>query len=323
VRERVWRVGFCSAYLLSSIYLQAQELSCGMNQYKVRIGETVQVHFRAEAPKNSKIIFEAQDTFLEAKKIYDQQKDSITEVHLELTEKFSIDTKQNDSTKYIWHGHYTVRSWEYGKIIIAPQKILINDSVYFFEPITFTIVEPSIGKDGELFDIEETFANVPKKKTFIEWITKQWKSILMIFIITTISIIVGRKKMLKKQLNTQKTNMSLKDRTLFAIDALYKQKLWEKDMMKYHYSELSYIIRAYLSSRYNINLLECTTQQAYSVLMQTNISRETIQDIADLLIQADIVKFSKIHNDKFSIEYLHDFSKRLVNETSPLKIDYE
>jgi len=315
----MWKVGICSLVLLIYGSLRAQDLSCYVQKNNVRLGEEIKFYFRVTNAKNAIIEFYPHKIAFPAQKVYDPQKDSIININLELIEDFVIDTKENDSSKGIWQGHYTARSWECGKIIIAPQKITINDSTFFFKQMLLTISEPTIGKNGELFDIEEYFVEIPKKISFVKWITLQWKWLLLISILTIGAVCAKRKKRCKRIENNIKST-SLKDRTILAIDALYKQKMWKKGMIKYHYNELSYILRAYLSNRYNLNLFECTTQQAYSVLKQTNLTNDTIEDIIELLQHADTVKFSQVENEEYKLEYSLEFCKRLVSETSPLRL---
>ncbi len=115
--------------------------------------------------------------------------------------------------------------------------------------------------------------------------------------------------------------ISLKQRTLIAIEALEDAKLWERDQLKEHFVELSYILRSYLTSRYNITLLEKTTYETTIVLTEKGLNEDTVNVILRILSQADMVKFAKSKPDTISILRISTLAKQIVAETSPLEFD--
>jgi hypothetical protein len=98
-------------------------------------------------------------------------------------------------------------------------------------------------------------------------------------------------------------SLSLFERTMLAIEALEKEKNWERNQQKTHYSELTYILRSYLGAVYEINLLEKTSYQTTVLLIKKGVSQSNIQSIQAILEQADMVKFAKsIPDEKACIE---------------------
>lgn len=119
------------------------------------------------------------------------------------------------------------------------------------------------------------------------------------------------------------TVMSLKDRTLFAINILDNQKLWQEGKLKQHYSEMSHIMRSYLSGRYQLNLLERTTFETKALLIQTGLPADTVETFMTILRQADMVKFANSTTDELNILKISMLAKQIVAETSPLEIESE
>jgi ethanolamine ammonia-lyase large subunit len=113
--------------------------------------------------------------------------------------------------------------------------------------------------------------------------------------------------------------MSLKDRTLYAIDSLEKLKLWEQGKVKEHFSELTFILRSYLSTRYEINLLEKTSHETKLLLLQKGLHEETVRVISNILMEADLVKFAKSHPDEIAIYKHTQLVRQVVAETSPIE----
>jgi hypothetical protein len=116
--------------------------------------------------------------------------------------------------------------------------------------------------------------------------------------------------------------MTLKERTLLAIDALEKSKLWEKKQVKEHFTELTFILRSYLSARYTINLLEKTSHETKLLLLQCGLHAETVRIISELLTEADMVKFAKSHPDEIAIYKLTQLARQVVAETSPIEFEH-
>jgi len=115
--------------------------------------------------------------------------------------------------------------------------------------------------------------------------------------------------------------MNLKERTIKAIEALDASELYNKGQLKEHFVELSYILRSYLTSRYNISLLDKTTEQTKIILTKQGLNDETVDTIARILSQSDMVKFAKSKPEVISILRQSTLVKQIIAETSPLDFD--
>ena len=113
----------------------------------------------------------------------------------------------------------------------------------------------------------------------------------------------------------------MKEKTILAIESLEKRRLWEDDKLKLHYIELSYIMRSYLSARYNLNLLEKTTIETRLLLREAGLHAETINGISQILNQSDMVKFAKSTPDEMTILKVSIKAKQIVAETSPIEFE--
>ena len=91
--------------------------------------------------------------------------------------------------------------------------------------------------------------------------------------------------------------------------------------MKEHFVELSYILRSYLTSRYDISLLEKTTYETTVLLTRKGLEEETVDVIIRILSQSDMVKFAKSKPDVIAILRISALAKQVVAETSPLDFD--
>ena len=218
-----------------------------------------------------------------------------------------------------------ITAWDEGKILIPGPIIIINDSSLYFDDITFqsnlTPEEDSV----DLYDVKENFTEIPEPPLGykIRKLIKQhwWWALPLIFGGIGYFILRRIKRRPKKKYPVPKPSMSLKKRALLAIDALDEERMWEKDRLKEHFVELSYILRSYLSGRYGISLLDKTTCQAKTILKNQGLNDDTIEVILRILFQSDMVKFAKSKPDAIEILKQSTLARQVIAETSPLDFD--
>ena len=303
-----------------SISLKAQKLEASISQDKISIGQPIILSYKVQLKKNDTLSFNSQDNAIQARSITESGALSSEGIEFEIVQHF-IDTFLFDGANKEWAGTYTVTAWDSGLFIIPGPGIVINDSTYHFQDLTIScnLLDAIDGLD--IYDIKENYADVPNKPfSFSDFISNHWWWMLIIlFAIIGILSYLKRKKMADEIEEVRP--ISLKERTLIAISALEKEKLWEKDQLKEHFIELSYIIRSYLTSRYTISLLEKTTYEAKLLLTQKGLNDETVDIIIRILSQSDMVKFAKSKPDVIAIMRKSTLAKQIVAETSPLEFD--
>lgn len=312
----------CLVVLFGKFVSFSQDLSTNINHDRAKLGDRLEVSYVVKSTSKFKIDFQAQKDILKADKKNNSAKlNDKEDVGLELLSPFWDSAYIKAGINY-WVGKYEVVVWDTGKIVIPNQQIVIDDSTYYFNSIEFYVTGKTIGVLDELFDIEEGFADVSSESTWKDYFEKYWYILVIAFVLLAalIFILIRRKKGRKAE---KQVTMSLKDRTLQAIQLLEKREVWRNGDFKVHYSELSHIIRMYLSSRYQLNLLEKTTLETKLLLQQTPMTREMISSVMLILSQADMVKFANSESDEINVLNVNAVAQRVVVETSPLEVDEE
>jgi hypothetical protein len=83
------------------------------------------------------------------------------------------------------------------------------------------------------------------------------------------------------------------------LQALEQKSLWQRGQIKDYYSELTDIARTYIEEEIHIPAKESTTRELIANLKSTiktkkfSLSAETVQNLEQVLMQADLVKFAK------------------------------
>ena len=119
------------------------------------------------------------------------------------------------------------------------QQVYINVSYY----------EENAG--GELFDIKETFYNWSKNQQTVEL------SYLLYFLVSVILllfIIFGARKLLYSK-KVQVILMTCDEQAISDLEKLFAQQLWKNEKIQEHFVRFSFILRQYLTLRYELSFL--------------------------------------------------------------------
>lgn len=106
------------------------------------------------------------------------------------------------------------------------------------------------------------------------------------------------------------------------LSLLEEKRLWQKDLMKDYYSELTDIFREYLENKFHIMALESTSHEIIASLRQLpGLKAIQLRQIEDLLTTADLVKFAKakpVANENMeAMEIVRNFVKDTVEWQQP------
>ncbi|MFZ2899939.1 MAG: hypothetical protein WA004_15035 [Saprospiraceae bacterium] len=95
------------------------------------------------------------------------------------------------------------------------------------------------------------------------------------------------------------------------LDQLEKAQLWQKGQIKAYHTQLTYILREFLEKRFHILALESTSQEIAAQL-QNLVSEELRQNITQLLLTSDMVKFAKAEPPEEVHQRLLEEARRFV-----------
>jgi hypothetical protein len=318
------KYGLVHIALLLPCLLFGQKLSVRISDSTLLIGEPVTITYMVETQKNDSIYFQPAYRKLDASLLTRGGSVSNEKIELEILQDFDTTLRKGKNLQ-LWKGSYTLTCWDSGWVLLQGPRIVINDSTFHFADLRFTSSFTKHEKGTDLYDIRENYAEIPVEYfPYSEYILKHWywaAPLLLFVIILWILWRRRRRRRAAEEAPEPKKMVSLKVRTILAIEALEKEKLWERDRLKDHFVELSYILRSYLTARYSVSLLEKTTYETRLILQQKGLEKETIEVIVLLLSQSDMVKFAKSNPDVLAILRVSTQAKQVVAETSPLEFD--
>lgn len=300
-----------------------QQLLEDLSQDNILIGEPVIVKYTVKTKLTDTLAFGEKVDFLTARLKDKGSSLSNKTAEFELMKPF-WDTVIVLGMNKKWVGQYLVTAWEDGEYILPGPTITINDSTFYFEDLAIEVTLVAQKKNVDLYEIRENYTEIPDQPfSPLKFIKRNWWWIVIIVVALILGWLIARRRRWDREIENRENvrPMSLKERTIRAVEALDKSELWNKDQLKEHFVELSYILRSYLTARYSISLLDKTTEQTKILLIKQGLNAETVDVIARILSQSDMVKFAKSKPDTISILQQSTLVKQIIAETSPLDFD--
>jgi hypothetical protein len=214
------------------------------------------------------------------------------------TDKFEISSfQENKKSANQWSATLKAIIWDSGTFVLPCLNLKIRSNTLTTDSL---LIESQLENkiDGvDLYEIRESFIDVKdaeKKANEEKLKSRKWFYIItllsVILVFAIIFFLVRKVRNKKKEVSSRE--LTLAERAILAINELEKLQLWNKDRHKDHFVELSFILRSYYSSLYQLNLLEKTTSETQLLLQQIGISSLHLKQIDFVLKHADLVKFA-------------------------------
>lgn len=287
--------------------VSGQQLSARWNRNNCLIGEQVILKIQVrEAPKN--VNYKPYSGEVPCELLMDSSRLTQNGT-LEVIGLFSDTTYRKKGTP-VWEGKYTLTAWDTGVYRFPRIEILIEDSLYTVQPAPLVVT----------FEKQTVKDNLIEVPVIIDednwwWLKSYWW--IGLFPLAAIIILIIRRRNIKR---VPKRVLSLKERTQIALEALRKQAYWQKGMINEHYIEFSFILRSFLSARFNLNLMERTTYETILLLRTQDVPEPTLERIRRLLQESDMVKFAMGIPDEETILLGMTHLDQLIVELSPLEL---
>ncbi len=206
-----------------------------------------------------------------------------------------------------------------------------DSAIYQLPDLEFTLINNVSGKrDTSLFVKSPELNVVFQKKKYnheiseiaVEpefsiwtWFRNYWWIILIGIAIPTIVFFWNKRR--KHQFTSKET---LKARTLKRLQELRKKAYWQSGNVEQHYMEFTFLLRSFLSERYQHSFLEKTSFECKIALKTLGADANLIARVSELLYEADLAKFGKIVPSEETTLLSLNKLEEIIIELSPLDI---
>ncbi len=108
-----------------------------------------------------------------------------------------------------------------------------------------------------------------------------------------------------------------REAALAALEKLRAQRLWQEGKHKLYYSALTDILRTYIAGRYGVSAMEMTSDEIVEAMRGVDLPRKSAMDLAQILREADLVKFAKAAPEADENEAAYRAACDFVEQTKP------
>ena len=218
--------------------------------------------------------------------------------NLELVSTLKPDTVLLDNEQLQVTNSYIVTSFDSALVYMPGFNVIAGEDIYTTNPLSIKIVDMPVDTTQQaITDIKDVY-NPP-----IDWmfyLTIVGSILLAILLIALILYLVN--KYLKSRENKEEEIIEPIDPrkaheiAYEELDLLRQKQLWQSQQFKLYYTELTEILRRYISNRYDIDAMEQTSDDIVTEFRRNKELKEKKEEIkllSDVLQVADLVKFAK------------------------------
>lgn len=313
MKQLVLFVAMISAWVLT----MAQEPNTYVSSKEISVGGILEVQYEISLSTNQQVTFNPPHGYFPCNRI--SAKSNLKGTEFKELEILSYnDTIVDAGGSKLWRANFKLIPWDTGTLVLQPLPYSLDGQMSYFTSILVqsSFVPPK--KGVRIYDINESNTPFKKELVWTELLSKYWW-IALIFILIGLFIVVYKKK--AKHAPIEPESLTLKQQTLQSIEKLEAKNQWKTDQ-KLHYTELSFILRWYLSSRFNINLLERTTYETILLLRALKLDEYLITQISLIFKEVDAVKFANCELPLSEHEKLIEWSKEVVIISSPVETSH-
>ena len=275
-------------FFLLTTSLFAQKVTTSIDSTKKKIGAEFKLTIKTSVNKTDKVVFPKSKSF----------------GALEVIESYKIDTiKSND--KYELIKKYGLTQFDSGKYTIPRIPIIINGKTAYSDSLKIEVANVKVDTlKQKMFDVKDIAA---AESVSNGW----WKYLLAILALIGLGFLGYYlfKKFYKKPEKVEEIiYTSPIEKATSLLQQLEKKELWQRGEVKSYYSELTDIARTYIEEEIHVPAMESTTSELIVSLRNVaknkklKLSKETLENLEKVLMQADLVKFAKVKPLDFEIE---------------------
>jgi len=286
-----------------------QKAVLSLDTSSIRIGERVQLRLHATLPKTATIYWPAIADTLTAS--------------IEVASKSSLDTNATSRKEFVNYSQtILITSFDTGFHYVPPFTILYS---YSGDKSKYELSSEGVYLNVRTVEVDTTQAirdirgPIQAPISFAEVAPYLGGLAILGLIISLVWYYFWRKRMNKPLFPVLSRpqgppwQIALKN-----LDLLEQQKLWQNGKIKEYYSELTDILRHYLHQQHNIDAMEMITSEILSAYDSAHIQPDSRSLLANVLIQADYVKFAKAVPLKSENEKSMSNARQFIETTKPV-----
>ena len=243
--------------------------------------------------------------------------------HYEIIENMPIDTLERDGRRMKLRKQYLLAAFQEGMHKVVPQVMYLDKNI-----VDTLSAEDTIVLAVTTFQIDSTSHSIYDFKPQMDLPFKfgeitgylLWSIVGLILLAL---LIYGLHRLLKhygKSFGTIfKPAPPLPPHVVafMALEKLHEERLCQQGEHKLFYSQLTDILREYISGSFGIGAMEMTSDEIIEAMRSVEIQSKQKMDLSDILREADLVKFAKAEPESEQSEGAYQMAWEFVMQTKP------
>ena len=216
---------------------------------------------------------------------------------VEVIERPTPDTTDLGNNRIQINRDLIIQSFDSGVYVIPPFEYVVGRDTFRCSHLTLKVLAVNVDSMTTVHDFKPV-EGVPFKiiDMLPDFIADYWW--LYLAFIVAVAIVLGIYYYWKKKgtlpLIPQKKEIPPFEEAMQCLDKLKERQLWQSGQEKSYYTELTDILRRYISRRFGVNAAEMTSAEIMSAMRKKEESRMVNDKLSDILSLADFVKFAKV-----------------------------
>ena len=187
----------------------------------------------------------------------------------------------------------------------------------FTKEIPVKVEAPPV--DSTLADIKPIIGEPAKLEDYLPYLG----GLLTLLLIALLVMYLRKRKSRQEAAPVPTVVLLPHEIALQKLDALKKQKRWQQGEVKAYHSELTYIVREYLESRYGIAALENTTAEILGQMRLLALTKDVAEKLDPMLHTADLVKFAKAQPAADIHELAMKYAEEFILASKPVPVLFD
>jgi len=277
-----------SLLMIPSIGVKAQEISVNaqLDSTVIFIGGQIDLKLEVSQPKNLNVTFPLLT-------------DTITQ-NIEIVKAGPVDSVPQDNNRLLLQQTYRITSFDSGLHYIPPIQFELANAELTHpietEAMALMVVNPFEEVDPQkgITDIK-TPLNTP---FHLSELYKYWPYLAGLIVLGLIVAFIVFKYFNREVtiplLKKEKPKVAPHVVALERLDHIKEEKLWQRDLVKRYYSDVTDTLRHYIEERFMIRAMEQTTDEIMDAFQSVDLREvKSIDNLKQILQTADLVKFAK------------------------------
>ena len=240
---------------------------------------------------------------------------------IEIIDRSAIDTTTLPDGRLQLNQDLTLTSFKDSLFAVAPIAVVSGSDTFRTEPMALNVVQPfEVDSSLAITDIKDI-----EKAPIYWWGIIRWillaLAIVGLFIGAYYGVLWYRKHFLKEEEAIEPELLRPADEVaLEKLDEIKARKIWKDGKVKEYQTELTDVVREYISRRFDVQSTEKTSDETLRA-MKPLIGKELFAKLAKMLQLADLVKFAKWHTTPDENEQALSTAYEFVQETKEVPSD--